>query len=632
MPSEPARDAARATACATFANYVATLPQWQRDLIARATEIHCPDSSLCELLQQRNVNILVASDGGQKDDYGSFGWVIGTKDEVIWDCEGTARGYPMQSYRAEGYGRMSLLLFLTHFIRYYGIKTADDLCVTSYCDNSSLLKAEEEFHTRDVDSSSWYSKPDHDVIMTLSEVRKELPFQLISRHVKSHQDDEREFDDLSRPEQLNVLADHGATAALDELRAADETKELHPLPACRAYLRDATGYITSREIRTLRTELPEYELRAYLQKRNDWSDDTYDSISWQAYGSASAGLTDGRRTFVVKLSHNWLPIGVRERRCSATTDRCPQCDEIETVPHLYRCEARAAWRHRFLIHLHGHLKETKTAADIRCIITKGIENWFLTGDTNDPDSIETVERIGWLQVLKGYIPKEWTSRQEYFYRRQRQSTKDNTGEQWTKGLIEFFWTHGNTLWKERCAAAHAPGEASPDNISARSRQAAQQRVEMAYAHAPLMLAHDRRVLEVPLEERLQSRTSELLAWSKSMLPVIHRSISDARAQLQTGHQDIRSYFSQAIAAVMNRTAARITATRPARPDVPLADTTAHTATTPIATTSPARRPNMSLLDIRLHFESARIRMATISSDIRQYDIRQYLTGTADGDA
>jgi hypothetical protein len=58
----------------------------------------------------------------------------------------------MQSYRAEGYGRMSL--FLTHYIRYHNIKTADDLRVT-YCDNSSLLKAEEEFHTRDVDSSSW---------------------------------------------------------------------------------------------------------------------------------------------------------------------------------------------------------------------------------------------------------------------------------------------------------------------------------------------------------------------------------------------------------------------------------------------------------------------------------------------
>jgi hypothetical protein len=74
--------------------------------------------------------------------------------------------------------------------------------------------------------------------MTLSEVREGLPFQLISKHVKSHQDKERAFADLTRPEQLNVLADHGATAALDDLRAADEIKELYPLPACRAYLRE----------------------------------------------------------------------------------------------------------------------------------------------------------------------------------------------------------------------------------------------------------------------------------------------------------------------------------------------------------------------------------------------------------
>jgi hypothetical protein len=44
------------------------------------------------------------------------------------------------------------------------------------------------------------------------------------------------------------------------ISVADEIKELYPLPACRAYLRDRNGYITSREIRTLRNELPEYEL------------------------------------------------------------------------------------------------------------------------------------------------------------------------------------------------------------------------------------------------------------------------------------------------------------------------------------------------------------------------------------
>jgi hypothetical protein len=102
-----------------------------------------------------------------------------------------------------------------------------------------------------------------------------------------------------------------------------------------------------------------------------------------------------------------------------------------------------------------------------------------------------------------------------------------------------------------------------------------------------MLAHDRRVLDVPLEERLQLRTSELLAWIKTMLPVINRNVHDTRAQLQTGHQDIRSYFSQ-------------------------------------ATVIPAH-PNVPLLDIRQRFQSARTRMATPS-----YDIRQYFPGIADG--
>jgi hypothetical protein len=107
-----------------------------------------------------------------------------------------------------------------------------------------------------------------------------------------------------------------------------------------------------------------------------------------------------------------------------------------------------------------------------------------------------------------------------------------------------------------------------------------------------MLSHDRRVLDVPLEERLQSRTSELLAWAKTMLLVINRSVRDVRAQLQTGHQDLRSYFPQATVA-----------------------TTDHIAATPIVT-SPAR-PNVPL-DSRQRFHRPRTRMATLSSDIRQY--------------
>jgi hypothetical protein len=69
-----------------------------------------------------------------------------------------------------------------------------------------------------------------------------------------------------------------------------------------------------------------------------------------------------------------------------------------------------------------------------------------------------------------------------------------------------------------------------------------------------MLAHDRRILEVPLEERLQTRTAALRAWVKTMLPAITQSVHDASTQIKTGHQDIRSYFSQATLATTDDTA------------------------------------------------------------------------------
>jgi hypothetical protein len=99
----------------------------------------------------------------------------------------------MQSYRAVGYGRLSLLSFLTHYLLYLEIETSDELCITSYCDNYSLLKSEEASHTRDIDSSSWYTNHDHDVIMTLSALRTKLPLRVASLYVRAHQDESCEF-------------------------------------------------------------------------------------------------------------------------------------------------------------------------------------------------------------------------------------------------------------------------------------------------------------------------------------------------------------------------------------------------------------------------------------------------------
>jgi hypothetical protein len=66
---------------------------------------------------------------------------------------------------------------------------------------------------------------------------------------------------------------------------------------------------------------------------------------------------------------------------------------------------------------------------------------------------------------------------------------------------------------------------------------------MTYASSLLMLAIGRRIFDIPLEERLQARTSDLGVLTKTMLPIIRLSISEAQNQIRTGHQDFRTYFS-----------------------------------------------------------------------------------------
>jgi hypothetical protein len=43
----------------------------------------------------------------------------------------------MHSYRAEGYGRISLLLLFIHYLRSLGIHPSDDLCITSPSESTS---------------------------------------------------------------------------------------------------------------------------------------------------------------------------------------------------------------------------------------------------------------------------------------------------------------------------------------------------------------------------------------------------------------------------------------------------------------------------------------------------------------
>jgi hypothetical protein len=285
--------------------------------------------------------------------------------------------------------------------------------------------------------------------MTLSALQTKLTIRLASLHVRAHQDGHCDFNLLPRPAQLNVLADALASEALEELRAADQPTEFYPLPACRAYLRDGIGHITSCEKRTLRNEFTEYEIRSYLQQRNGWTAHILDSINWTVYRAAISAITNQVRIFAIKFSHDWLPVDVRDYRNGAAIDTCPQCIQLETSRHLYHCHSRTLWRDQFIDKLTKHLKDATTAADLRCTIVEGIQKWFTTVDTNESDEPDASTQLSWFQIIKGCIPNQWSISQAKLFRDQGLDSRYNIGERWTSQLTTFFWAQGHTLWKMR---------------------------------------------------------------------------------------------------------------------------------------------------------------------------------------
>jgi hypothetical protein len=125
-----------------------------------------------------------------------------------------------------------------------------------------------------------------------------------------------------------------------------------------------------------------------------------------------------------------------------------------------------------------------------------------------------------------------------------------------------------------------------------------------------MLAIDRCIFDIPLQERLQSRTSDLVAWTKTMLPTIRHSINEAQNQLRTGHQGIRTYFSDTAVPERNVNATLATATqRP--PPVPQ---------TALDLAEPTFDSDLN------RQETSPLRLQTKTRRSRHHDIRNYLSG------
>lgn len=452
-----------------FTEYIAQLPEWESDLLR-----HIEISNLTSLkasLESATETLQIASDGGLREDTGSYGVAMGTSTEDLDTNRGRAHGNEelLSSYRAEAYGLLSAILLLRHFVKFYKINPTDGNTPRFFCDNLALAKILAKHFTNRMTVGEHYA-PDVDLeLQILAEIKqlKEVGIKFSLQHVKGHQDLTEEYDNLPRAAQMNVQADHGATRALQETQRSDKYIEL---PANRATLRIQGDVITSKYKEMLRRAHLSQDIRHRMMINFEWDKNTPDKIWWSVHGASLRILSHNDRIRVQKFIHDQLATNQRlAREKEHLEDRCTTCGYIgEDNDHILRCQTAQhnTTRQEWMIALSTYLRKDHTPPEVETAILGGLTAWLAKRPTPTIQSLVPNAstdlilaykhqcQIGWRHFVRGRIAQEWAALIKYQIRSQRISSREMTPERWGVEVCNLSFNHFLRLWDIRNQVEH----------------------------------------------------------------------------------------------------------------------------------------------------------------------------------
>ena len=196
--------------------------------------------------------------------------------------------------------------------------------------------------------------------------------------------------------------------------------------------------------------------------------------------------------------------------------QCPMCKEPEEQLHYAKCQhtIMRQMRQQELQTLQKKLRNLQTYGDIIALWAQHINQQQSTTTfkiNNSMDQLVDIasqqqSQIGWNNLLKGFITKEWRVVQEAHMRQNLQSIDT----QWASKAIDLLQSYTLTMWTFRNQYLHGVDTKENKQIQKDRLKA---KVEALYAntdriHVPI---HEN-TFNLDLEKRLQCGHSSLIAW------------------------------------------------------------------------------------------------------------------------
>jgi len=465
---------------------------------------------------------------------------------------GPAFGQPMDSYRAETYGQLSIIMFLFLLQQYFETSCPR---VQIACDNQSAV--DRVLILRDSKRPQFPNdtlQPSWDTLQAISRHLRLLP-KVTLIWVKGHQDKNTPFAKLPVLAQLNVRA--------DKLAGKFQHIWHHTYPQPLFLMIEGTGCnlmidgetITSKHYKNLLDVRRTANIKQYLKKKFSWNHLSMISVDWRAYNLAVSNWSpptapeSRSSTFLPKFLHRWLPVGKHVARYNPNmySSFCPSCSSniIEDQTHMLRCPCRTTWQRDMKQALISKCEKLATDPILVRILIEALFCWLrqspfpaTTFSANYQALIASQESIGWEHLFYGRWSTEWDSCQlGYLQDREVTLSHKNNGPAWASQLIRVIWDHCHAAWLERNLARHGADAEHRKEIALAH---AKEKIRTMYALRPLCrLQRHRRWFHASPEAHfaIEPHLHQLQAWLRTygeMITAISRRQQRMNQQGQMG--------------------------------------------------------------------------------------------------
>ena len=407
-----------------------------------------------------NKSLIAVADGSVRRKCAGQAWTLVDKRTQETLVSGVAHvdgiGGEMSSTRAEMFGIMASISMVNYVAKCYNIA---DGRVEVYTDSKgSIAKAisQKPLSTKDV------FLLDNDIAFELNARIRSSPISISIYHVKGHQDNDRDYNDLPLEAQLNCDMDAKVGNYLDT-----HPRQLHNYPVFESqrYIVRIRGIITPNHIPTkLISSYNEDAWKLHAKKRLGIDPTVVKKVDWLPIGKILKQQT--LRGSYVKNIHHELNLMPRCKQWkTALSGKCPLCKKKkETWQHVLQCKSEHSYRTRkeCITKIRTVLQRQRTHPSITKIIVTSLQSWVNRQQPtllqfSYPDTIEfrlsrvflAQSKIGWNAFIQGMISEEWGLLQQRYYDGLNADRKFNK-ERWTRMLVNELLEFSRKMWKNRC--------------------------------------------------------------------------------------------------------------------------------------------------------------------------------------